>query len=471
MDKCRVVIVDDNSDNRLVIQSALKKYGCPLTDLSSAAEALELLSKERVDLLILDLHLHGMSGIELAQRVRKEHKEVTIIAVSGDLDALQSLQEGSLFDLLLSKPLERSKLREFMENFAKRTHQEPKESHFIGSGEKILIIDDKEENLELFSKILIDAGYEVKSAHNAHEALSSLRSRLPELILLDVVMPDVNGYELLEQIKSERFFKEIPVIFLTAKDTPQDIVKGFEAGVVDYISKPFHPKELLARVDAHLQKARIMSHLKRLLEHSFHELYTPLSVINTAMQVQELQFGKNEYTSMTLAASKTLQSIYDDLYYSIHYSFVERPFEVISLGDTLQTRLAYFALVIQNGNIEVDLDIEEDFLITAIEKDILRILDNILSNALKYAPKASKIAIKLHRLDDMRISLQVTNRCKSAPDVTKIFSKYYRHNTDIFGVGLGLELVRHLCDDNKIEIDAEYKEELFSINLIFKEAE
>lgn len=132
----------------------------------------------------------------------------------------------------------------------KASNQKETNKEFIGS--KIVIIDDKAENLSLFSSILSPYSYDIKVASSGQEGLEIVKNFHPELILLDVVMPQMSGYEVLNKLKQNRVTNDIPVIFLTAKDTADDIVKGFEAGATDYISKPFHPKELIARVQTHL---------------------------------------------------------------------------------------------------------------------------------------------------------------------------------------------------------------------------
>lgn len=116
----------------------------------------------------------------------------------------------------------------------------------------ILIVDDTPKNIQLLGTILKNAGYKVNVATNGLQALSVLEKLKPDLILLDVMMPDLDGYETCKRIKEINHLKDIPIIFLTAKTQTEDIVKGFELGAVDYIVKPFNALELLARVKTHL---------------------------------------------------------------------------------------------------------------------------------------------------------------------------------------------------------------------------
>ncbi len=112
----------------------------------------------------------------------------------------------------------------------------------------ILIVDDEDSNLKLLGNVLKKKGYDIESAMNGKETFEWVRKKEFDLILLDVMLPDMDGYDICKQIKSDLAQKHIPIIFLTAKAATADIVKGFEVGGSDYIAKPFMPPELLARV-------------------------------------------------------------------------------------------------------------------------------------------------------------------------------------------------------------------------------
>ncbi|MBU1863066.1 MAG: diguanylate cyclase [Candidatus Omnitrophica bacterium] len=113
---------------------------------------------------------------------------------------------------------------------------------------KILAVDDQEDNLELLSQILEDEDYNVAVARNGKEALEKAGSELPDVILLDINMPEMDGYEVCNRLKQNEKTKDIPVIFLTANTAEQSVVKGLDLGAYDYVTKPFNEKELLARI-------------------------------------------------------------------------------------------------------------------------------------------------------------------------------------------------------------------------------
>ena len=117
----------------------------------------------------------------------------------------------------------------------------------------ILIIDDQPSNLQVIGKMLKDLGYRIAVSKNADQAKDYLKDSKPDLILLDIILPGMNGFELCRILKQNSLTKDIPVIFLTIKTDPEDIIKGFEVGGADYIKKPFNSHEVVARVKTHVQ--------------------------------------------------------------------------------------------------------------------------------------------------------------------------------------------------------------------------
>lgn len=122
----------------------------------------------------------------------------------------------------------------------------------ILTGLKILCVDDISTNLEVLNDLLMNEGYKVFSAPSGEIALRILEKAQPDLILLDIMMPGIDGYETAQRIKRVKNFKETPIIFLSAKDDEESVEKGFEIGAVDYVSKPFRRGEILARIRTHL---------------------------------------------------------------------------------------------------------------------------------------------------------------------------------------------------------------------------
>jgi PleD family two-component response regulator len=118
---------------------------------------------------------------------------------------------------------------------------------------KILIVDDYVENLKVLGSYLLQKGIQVTPATKGSQAILLAQSKPFDLILLDIQMPEMDGYEVCKILKSDDRTKDIPVIFLSARNDTQDIVKGFNVGAVDYITKPFNSDEILSRIKNHLE--------------------------------------------------------------------------------------------------------------------------------------------------------------------------------------------------------------------------
>jgi DNA-binding response OmpR family regulator len=128
----------------------------------------------------------------------------------------------------------------------------------------ILIVDDNPQSIKLLGSVLDARGYATAVATNGMEALKFLENETPDLILLDIMMPGMDGFEVCSSIKKNKNAREAPVIFLTAKREIDDLVKGFEVGGVDYVTKPFNSDELLMRVKTHLDLKKAREEIKRL---------------------------------------------------------------------------------------------------------------------------------------------------------------------------------------------------------------
>ena len=138
--------------------------------------------------------------------------------------------------------------------------------------QEIMVVEDTLASLQLLTKILTDAGYRVRPAINGKLALQSLAVRLPDLILLDIKIPDINGYEICRHLKADKSSKDIPVIFLSALEETAEKIEGFNAGGVDYITKPYEVEEVLARVRTHLHLRELTEKLEQKVKERTEEL-------------------------------------------------------------------------------------------------------------------------------------------------------------------------------------------------------
>lgn len=166
----------------------------------------------------------------------------------------------------------------------------------------IVIVDDQPNNLRVLSGILQQAGYKVRPALDGAVALKSINSSPPDLVLLDIRMPDMDGYEVCRQLKLNENTRDIPIIFISALQDMEDKLAAFQAGGVDYVSKPFQMEEVLARVQAHLKLYRLQRDLQGIVEERTRDLQAAL---------ESLHESQKKYTSVLeetiLAISMTIE--------------------------------------------------------------------------------------------------------------------------------------------------------------------
>lgn len=163
----------------------------------------------------------------------------------------------------------------------------------------ILIVDDQPKNLQLLAAVLYKNNYEVAMADSGISALEILENITPDLILLDIMMPEMDGFDVIEKIKEDDKLSDIPIIFLTAKNDNESIVKSFEVGASDYITKPFNNGELLSRVNTHIQlftKTQKLSYMNSHLEQLVKERTEELDLANK--RLSKLDDAKSYFISL-----------------------------------------------------------------------------------------------------------------------------------------------------------------------------
>ena len=247
------------------------------------------------------------------------------------------------------------------------------------SSKYILIVDDQPDNLRLLSTTLTDAGYKVKSAISAQMALIGLQTTLPELILLDIMMPDINGYQLCQQLKTDTHPKEIPVIFLSALDDEVDKLRAFEIGGVDYITKPFKTQEVLARVKNQLTLVRQQ---QRITEQN-------LQLIQQNQRLEQLNVELRQANTELIRSNKDLEEF---AYIAAH-----------DLRSPLQILKAFTYLLSQKY--QGVFDDKADRYITRIAEAGYR-MERLIQDLLHYSRVGAK-ALELERLDCNQLLQQV----------------------------------------------------------------
>jgi DNA-binding response OmpR family regulator len=326
----------------------------------------------------------------------------------------------------------------------------------------ILIIDDKKENLKYLSTIL-ETSYNIRATTDPSMVLDFLQKFTPDLILLDINMPEIDGYTLCRQIKSINIFQDIPIIFISSYEDIDHKVLAFENGGVDYITKPFEPREVEARVATQIEVAKSKKTISELLYQQnmfikkiMHEMNTPLSIISLNADSIERKKGMMDEIDTIKASSKTLSSIYDDLSYLIKNESKEYQINSIDLERFLSMRTMFFDEMAKQKDLSFELNILEHFHININEYEFKRVIDNTISNSIKYSYPSSIIAITMYE-KEKQYFVAVTNDGEEINDTDTIFTPYYQQSTKNLGLGLGLTIVKEICDKYNIKITIESK--------------
>lgn len=191
---------------------------------------------------------------------------------------------------------------------------------------------------------------------------------------------------------------------------------------------------------------------KQFLKNSVHEINTPLAIIRTNIDLLKMKIPNNNYITNIESGSKTIQYIYDDLSYLIKKDRVIYEKEYINFSSILEKRLEFFDEIVKSNSLYFIKNIEEDVYIKFNQIELQRVIDNNLSNAVKYSFSSSPIFVKLYYLDDDELEFSVTTTSKQIDDIDKIFDDFYRENSVRGGFGLGLKIVKEICDKNLVII-------------------
>lgn len=334
----------------------------------------------------------------------------------------------------------------------------------------VLIIDDKSENLHYLNNILKEENFLIRATTDATFAINSSKLNPPDLILLDIKMPNLDGFEVCKILKEDETLKDIPIIFISALDDIQSKVKAFEQGGVDYITKPFEKEEVIARVKTQLKIFESKNTISKLLELQdfflkkiIHEMNTPLSIISLNIDNLESTLGYKEQFEAIKASSKSLSSIYNDLYFLVKKEKRTKEEKNINLVRFLSSRVAFFDEMANIKNIDITLDINEEFEIFIDSYELERVVDNTIANAIKYSFEDSTIEISLDK-ENGNYTLSIKDEGIGIVDKEAIFQAYYQQKDKNIGLGLGLSIVKEICDKNEIKIEVSSQNN----NTIFK---
>ncbi len=356
----------------------------------------------------------------------------------------------------------------------------------------VLIVDDMPENIQVLSSILYQQSVNIAIAQSGQEALHIVEKKAPDLILLDVMMPGMNGFTVCEQLKGNAETRHIPIIFLTARAQPDDVVKGFECGAVDYITKPFNPTELLSRVFTHLELKRardIISTQNQLLS----EQNRILNEVNAGKDkffsiiAHDLRNPFNALLSLTaLLKDELFRYSMDDIERFINriHQASERTYVLLenllewSRSQTGRMQYvpqkAYLKILVDESirpmeqhvrskNIAVSVNIPGNLDVCADVKMLSTIIRNLVSNAVKFTPSGGSVTIQGSSTDDaVLLRVRDTGVGIKSEHLDQLFRIDVHHSclgtAEERGSGLGLILCKEFAEKHggSIHVESEY---------------
>lgn len=247
-----VLIVEDNVLNMKLTRSLLSLLDCQILEAGDAEEGLSLIRGRRPDLVLMDIQLPGMDGFEACRAIRKDFDKdvlpviaVTALATRADED--KALEAGC--NDFIPKPIDTKTFLEKVSDYIGIPGERkiPALDRRAGVRKKILVVDDVKTNVKIIADMLPKDLYEIIEANSGADALEKAEREIPDVIFLDIMMPDIDGYEVARRLKTAEDTREIPIVMVTALDGTDDRIKGLEVGAEDVLAKPVNRVEVIAR--------------------------------------------------------------------------------------------------------------------------------------------------------------------------------------------------------------------------------
>jgi signal transduction histidine kinase len=331
----------------------------------------------------------------------------------------------------------------------------------------ILIVDDQPSVRDVLKGFLLQETYELAFAANGQEALAVFETVQPDLVLLDVMMPGMDGFEVCQQIKSVKAWHHIPIILVTALDSKEDMAHGLDSGADDFLSKPINPIELRARVRSLLRIKRQFDELQATMQlredlaamivHDMRGSITPIlgraelmllrSKNLSPAQIEDLNsIRENSYSLNTFLNDILMLAKMEQGALMIHRSSV-------NINHLVQQATDHHALMVRSRNIELTTDLPPTGRELSLDANLFRrLLDNLISNALKFSPGESTVTIRVaYPEHEAQLRLQVIDEGPGVPLAYRhsIFERFkiveLKHK-NISQVGLGLTFCKLVAE-------------------------
>jgi len=333
----------------------------------------------------------------------------------------------------------------------------------------ILIVDDTPDNLRLLSAMLTKQGFEVRKALNGQLAIISAQADPPDLILLDIRMPEMNGYEVCRQLKAHPITQEVPIIFISALDEALDKVKAFAAGGVDYVTKPFQEAEVLARIENQLRIQQLQQQLieqnkelvrsnRELEQFAYvvsHDLQQPLQSVTGFARLlllkheHELDESAQDYLNRIHDAGNRMQRFIQDLldYARIQENNQEQ--QAVNCQDVLKQVLDNLQVAIA----EKQATIVHDSLpiVLGNETQLIQLFQNLISNAIKFVKPELTPQVKISAIsqdNEWIFGVHDNGIGIESQNLERVFEIFHRLHSmrEYAGTGIGLATCKKIVE-------------------------
>ena len=351
----------------------------------------------------------------------------------------------------------------------------------------ILVVDDEIYNFDVIEALLFKEKYDLRYAADGLQALELLTEIQPDLILLDVMMPALDGIEVCGRIKANPHTSHIPVVMATALNSKEDMANCLEAGADDFISKPIGGLELRARVKSMLRIKQQYDTLKATLQMRddmstmiVHDLRNPIGNIAFACELllrSDLDEKQKKKVEQISDSGQRLSTLTDDLLImaKMDSGILKLNKTYVDINDLIDRIVGGFIQLASHNNIQLTKQLPEVNQNILIDVNLFcRLLENLLSNAIKFSPSSSQVTIKVDRLNrlEKNIKIQVSDRGMGVKDELKqrIFNKYEIGTKfeDVNQIGLGLAFCKMIVDAHEGKIfveDNQPKGSIFTVQI------
>jgi signal transduction histidine kinase len=371
----------------------------------------------------------------------------------------------------------------------------------------ILIVDDTPDSLRLLGRILEEHGYRVRAASNGRHALKSVEARLPDLILLDVKMPEMDGYEVCRCLKANEQSRNVAVIFISAYSETAEKVRGFKVGAVDFITKPYEEQEVLARVQTHLRLRELTEHLEQLvldrtkeldeyrkhleelvekrtaelavakqqaeaanaaksdfLARMSHDIRTPINAVTGLTNIvlkSELTAEQRDYLNKVQIASHNLLDVINDIldFSKVEAGWLELTHEPFDLDQVMERQADLFSDQVAKKDLKLRFSVAPQVprQLTGDAGRLTQVLTNLIGNAIKFTDQGEIVvkvdlddaASKEHDQAALKFSVSDTGVGIAADVLPTLFDPFTQAEGSLTrrheGTGLGLAICRQLA--------------------------